>query len=63
MSSPQSITLQQQVATLVSSAPRAAIDKIDYFRSICQQLSAAISSAMRTDDLVCHCSQLLTTTP
>ena len=52
MSSPQSITLQQQVAALVSSAPRAASDKADYFRTICQQLSAAISSAMRSDDLV-----------
>lgn len=56
MGSPQSITLQQQVAVLVSSAPRAAIDKVDYFRSICQQLSAAIASAMRTDDLVCRLS-------
>ena len=56
MSSPQSLVLQQQVAALVAAAPGAAsFDKAAYFRSICGQLSAAIWSAMRSDDMVATC--------
>ena len=49
---PKSIQLQQRVAVLISSPPKNASDKLEYYHCICVQLATAISIAMQSEDWV-----------